>query len=99
MAGIVERFADSDTGTGFTPRREAVRDPRLRSRCSRRQDGRNIVGIGWVAADYGRDLMNDRLPDYRATQSAATLKAWNSAQHSAVSSGLPGYSEHGCNAA
>jgi hypothetical protein len=23
----VERFADSETGTGFTPRREAVRDP------------------------------------------------------------------------
>jgi hypothetical protein len=31
---MVERFADSETGTGFTPRREAVRDPRLRSRCS-----------------------------------------------------------------
>jgi hypothetical protein len=37
---IVERFAVTETGTGFPLTREAVRDSSLRSRCSLRQNDR-----------------------------------------------------------
>jgi hypothetical protein len=33
-----ERFADQETGTGFTLMREAIRDSFLRSRCSLRSE-------------------------------------------------------------
>ena len=52
----MERFADSETGTGITLNSDAVRDSLLRSRCSLRQNDSNGSPPDFCALDTTLEL-------------------------------------------